>query len=86
MPTRAILRAILRAFRDGSHTLDERFALVHDVPSVTVTTGRPSPLMVDGDLVDHVQRATFRHRPAALRVLADLEVPAGRSHEDPRAA
>ena len=73
MSTPAVLRGILRAFADGSHVEDPRFHMVHDVDEVTVTADRPTPLMVDGDLVDHVRTATFRHVPAALRVLADLD-------------
>ena len=86
MPTTAVLRAVTRAFRDGSHVDDDRFTLLHDVPTVTVTTDRPTPLMVDGDLVDHVRVVTFRHRPSALRVLADLDVAAAHVDERPRAA
>lgn len=72
LTTGAILRAVLLAFRDGSHVEDPHFTMVHDVPALTVTAERPTPLMVDGDLVDHVTTATFRHRPAALRVLTAL--------------
>lgn len=73
MPTGRALRAIMRAFRDGSHTRDPGFDLVHDVDRVTVEMDRDVPLMVDGDLVDHVRRATFRHRPALVRVLVELD-------------
>ena len=73
LPTGAILRAVVRAFRDGSHVRDPRFTMLHDVRAVTVTTDRPTPLMVDGDLVTHVRSATFRHRPGLLRVLADVD-------------
>lgn len=72
MPTRRVLLAVLRAFLDASHVRDPGFDLVHDVDRVAVHAARPVPLMVDGDLVDHVRRATFRHRPGLLRVLADL--------------
>lgn len=72
MPTGRVLRAITRAFVDASHTRDEAFDLVHDVHGVDVEMSRPVPLMVDGDLVDHVTRASFRHRPEHIRVLADL--------------
>ena len=73
MSTPAVLRGIVRAFIDGSHVDDPRFTMAHDVDAVTITADRPTPLMVDGDLMDHVRTATFRHVPNALRVLADLE-------------
>ena len=72
MPTGRVLRVIERAFRDSSHVEDEGIDLVHDVDRVHVEADRPMPLMVDGDLVDHVRRATFRHRPGLVRVLAEL--------------
>lgn len=72
MPTRRALLAVLRAFLDASHVRDPGFDLVNDIDRVSVRAARPVPLMVDGDLVDHVQQATFRHRPGLLRVLADL--------------
>ncbi len=86
LSTGAVLQGILRAFRDGSHVRDPRFTMVHDLDRVTITADRPAPLMVDGDLMDHVRVATFRHRPDALRVLADLEAPADRVHVDDQAA
>lgn len=72
MPTHRVLLAVVRAFLDASHVRDPGFDLVHDVDHLVVRAARPVPLMVDGDLVDHVQRATFRHRPGIVRVLADL--------------
>lgn len=72
VPTHRALLAVVRAFLDASHARDPGFELVHDIDHLTVRSERPVPLMVDGDLVDHVQRATFRHRPGILRVLADL--------------
>lgn len=86
LPTSAVLRAILRAFRDGSHVQDPRFTMRHDLDELTVTADRPTPLMVDGDLMGHVRVATFRHRPEALRVLAELPAPADRAVTDERAA
>lgn len=72
MPTHRALLAVVRAFLDASHVRDPGFDLVHDVDRLVVRSARPVPLMVDGDLVDHVQQATFRHRPGILRVLAEL--------------
>lgn len=71
MSTGRVLRAISRAFADGSHTRDPGVDLVPDVRGLTVQAHRPVPLMVDGDLVGHVGQATFRHRPGLLRVLVD---------------
>ncbi len=86
LTTGAIVRGILRAFRDGSHVDAPGFAMHHDLAEVTITADRPAPLMVDGDLMDHVRVATFRHRPDALRVLADLAAPADQLDADDRAA
>lgn len=76
LTTAGVLRTIVRAFVDGRHVDDPGIAYAHDVDEVTITADRPTPLMVDGDLVDHVRTATFRHVPDALRVLADLDTAA----------
>lgn len=73
LPTVRVLGAVMRAFVDASHVHEPGFDAVHDVDRVTVRMHRAVPLMVDGDLVDHVRRAAFRHRPGILRVLADVD-------------
>lgn len=83
LTTRRVLRAVGEAFVDGRHVTDPDIDLCSDVSSFTIEARRPVPLMVDGDLVDHVTRATVRHRPGLLRVLVDPTARGPAAEPDP---
>lgn len=70
LPTRQLLRVLLRVFRDGSHTDLDAVDHFHDLDAFDLTHTEPQPLMVDGDYAGEHATAHFAAVRDALTVLA----------------
>lgn len=68
--TGRILLTLARAFGSGSHVERPHVDHWHDLPSFTLVSDRPQPLMVDGDYAGDHLRVTFRTSRESLRILA----------------
>jgi diacylglycerol kinase family enzyme len=58
------------ARRTGRPVTGKYVVSLHDQAEITVRSGKPVPLQVDGDYVGDAESVTFRSVPAALRVIA----------------
>jgi diacylglycerol kinase family enzyme len=62
------MRQMLR--RSGQPLTGKYVVNLHDQAEITVQSGKPVPLQVDGDYVGDAESVTFRSVPDALRVIA----------------
>lgn len=68
--TAAALTAVARALAAADHGSMQGLQVLRDLAGLTVEARRAVPLVVDGDVVGTTVTATFRHHPAALRLLS----------------
>jgi len=69
--TFSTLNAMRQMLRQTGRPPIGRYVLnLHDEPEITVCSGRPAALQVDGEYVGEAESVTFRSVPGALRVIA----------------